>query len=163
MPSVSVPLKADNVAGPTLMKQRREFWAKGDNNHPDRSTSKHGARGATDGSPCPITARPAMVKLCETFLEPMRAKFGPCLVLSGYRHVLYNACIGGARNSQHIYEEGFESVAADLRFGKGTPAQWAAGARGFAPRVVAGAASAATTERVFVHVDNRLYTADWSG
>ena len=37
--------------------------------------------------------------------------------------------IGGAQQTQHIYEDGFESVAADIRFGKGTPAQWAAEAR----------------------------------
>ena len=50
-------------------------------------------------SPAPTTARPGMVKLCEVFLEPMRTKFGPCHVLSGYRHTLYNAMIGGARQS----------------------------------------------------------------
>ena len=49
-----------------------------------------------DGSYCPTVARPAMVKLCRVFLEPMRAKFGVCYVLSGYRHELYNARIGGA-------------------------------------------------------------------
>ena len=50
-----------------------------------------------------------MVKLCNTYLEPMRKKFGVARVLSGYRHELYNRLIGGARHSQHIYEEGFES------------------------------------------------------
>ena len=68
-----------------------------------------------------------MVKLCRTFLEPMRTKFGAAYVVCpGTGTSCTTHAIGGARHSQHIYEQGFESVAADMRFAKGSPAQWAA-------------------------------------
>lgn len=163
MPSVSVPLKSDNVKWAALMKQRREFWAKGSN----AKLSSHFRVQefyCNDGSACPTLARPALVKLCNVFLEPMRTKFGTCLVLSGYRHVSYNAMIGGARHSQHIYEMGWESVAADIRFGKGTPAQWAAYARGLRTKENQGRGGVGRYDRAhFVHVDNRLIKADWAG
>ena len=59
----------------------------------------------------------------------MRIRFGTTTVLSGYRHRNYNAGIGGAKYSQHIYDDSPASVAADLRFAKDTPAEWAAFAR----------------------------------
>jgi hypothetical protein len=161
MPSVSVPLKGEK-GWTTLMQQRREFWAKGTNMQLSphfRATEFY----CNDGSACPTTARPAMVKLCTVYLEPMRAKFGACYVLSGYRHVLYNAMIGGARQSQHIYEMGFESVAADLRFAKGNPAQWAEYARALRVKNKGHGGVGRYDRAGFVHVDNRLYKADWSG
>jgi hypothetical protein len=161
MPSVSVPLKGEK-GWTTLMAQRRGFWAKGTN----MQLSPHFRASefyCNDGSACPTTARPAMVRLCTVFLEPMRAKFGPCFVLSGYRHTLYNAAIGGARESQHIYEHGFESVAADLRFGKGNPAQWAEYARALRVKNKGHGGVGRYDRAGFVHVDNRLYKADWSG
>ncbi len=163
MPSVSVPLKTDVPKWAALMKQRRDFWAKGPNM---RLTTNFRAYEfyCNDGSACPIVARPAMVKLCTVFLEPMRAKFGTCFVLSGYRHQLYNAAIGGALHSQHIYEQSYESVAADLRFARGTPAQWAAFARGLRATANNGHGGVGRYDiSGFVHVDNRLYKADWSG
>lgn len=145
------------------MTQRRAFWAKGTN---DRLSPHFRASEffCNDGSPCPITARPGMVALATVFLEPLRAKFGVCFVLSGYRHTLYNAAIGGARESQHIYEHDFESVATDLRFGRGTPAQWAAEARRIRSSANGGHGGVGRYDRAgFVHVDNRTYKADWSG
>ena len=97
-----------------------------------------------------------MVKLCQVYLEPMRTKFGTCYVLSGYRHELYNRAIGGARHSQHIYEQSFESVAADLRFARGTPAQWAAEAKRIRTAKAGGKGGVGRYDRSgFVHVDNR--------
>ena len=162
MPSVSVPLKGSE-GWAKLMVQRKAFWAKGEN---DRLSAHFRASEfyCHDGSPCPITSRPGMVKLAAVFLEPMRVKFGPCYVLSGYRHVLYNAAIGGVRNSQHIYEDGFESVAADLRFAKGNPAAWASEARRIRTTKNGGDGGVGRYDRAgFVHVDNRPYKADWSG
>jgi hypothetical protein len=162
MPSVSVPLKGEKGWN-ILMQQRRDFWAQ------DRHNQLSAHFLATefychDGSPCPITSRPALIRLAVVFLEPMRAKFGPCLVLSGYRHTLYNRSIGGALHSQHIYEEGFESVASDLRFDKGTPAQWAAFARGLRASKNNGNGGVGRYDHSgFVHVDNRGYKADWTG
>jgi uncharacterized protein YcbK (DUF882 family) len=82
-----------------------------------------------DGTTVPDSAIPALKELCVHVLEPMREKYGPCKVLSGYRHRAYNANIGGARFSQHIYDDTPSSVAADVRFARGTVSQWARGAR----------------------------------
>ena len=162
MPSVSVPLKGTE-GWTKLQGQRRVFWAKKGN----LTLSQHFKASefdCHDGSRCPISARPAMVNLCRVFLEPMRAKFGPCLVLSGYRHEIYNANIGGARHSQHIYEQSFESVAADLKFQRGSPAMWAAEAKRLRSSRNNGKGGVGRYDRSgFVHVDNRTYKADWSG
>lgn len=160
MPSVRVPLKGD-TGWSTLMRQRRAFWEKGDNS---KLTTNFSAQEfyCNDGSACPILARPAMVRLCRDFLEPMRLKFGTCYILSGYRHVLYNAAIGGARMSQHIYENTFESVAADVRFEKGNPTQWASTARGLREQKTNGNGGVGLyVPSGFVHIDNRGYKADW--
>lgn len=77
-----------------------------------------------DGRPVPSGAIPALKELCVNILEPMRSKYGPCKVLSGYRHVAYNRSIGGARFSQHIYDDTPFSVAVDVRFLNGSTAQW---------------------------------------
>jgi hypothetical protein len=161
MPSVSVPL-AGTPGWVALQKVRRQFWAKPHNNtlSPHFKASEFYTH---DGSAPPILARAAMVKLCQAYLEPMRTKFGTCFVLSGYRHEKYNAMIGGARHSQHIYEHDFESVAADLRFEKGTPAQWAAFAKGLRAKHAGSGGVGRYDTSGFVHVDNRGYKADWSG
>lgn len=82
-----------------------------------------------DGTKVPEKAIPALKELCRYVLEPMRKKYGPVKVLSGYRNAAYNAKIGGARFSQHIYDQNPDSVAADITFTRGTVAQWARGAR----------------------------------
>jgi uncharacterized protein YcbK (DUF882 family) len=82
-----------------------------------------------DGTPVPRGAEPALVELCEYMLEPLRKKYGSCTVNSGYRHTAYNRSIGGALFSQHIYDQDPRSVAADVRFARGTPKQWARSAR----------------------------------
>lgn len=161
MPSISVPLKGQ-AGWDVLQKTRRTFWKKPANNElsPNFKATEFFTH---DGSAPPIVARPAMVRICKVYLEPMRKKFGTCSILSGYRHTLYNAAIGGARFSQHVYEFNFESIATDLRFARGTPAQWQAEARrirkahgekgGIGRYDIAG----------FLHVDNRDYKADWTG
>ena len=145
------------------MRQRRTFWAKGTNN----TISQHFKASefyCHDGSAPPTLARPGMQALARVFLEPMREHFGTCYILSGYRHELYNQAIGGARFSQHVYEQSFEAVATDLRFAKGTPAQWAAYARGLRSKSAGGRGGVGRYDQAgFVHVDNRSYKADWSG
>lgn len=162
MPSVSVPLKGEK-GWDVLMKQRRDFWAKPGNMKltPNfRATEFY----CNDGSPCPTNARPAMVRLATVFLEPLRKKFGACIVNSGYRHTLYNASVGGAKNSQHIYEQTFENVASDVRFAKGTPTQWAAEAKKIRTSKNGGKGGIGLYIRQgFVHIDNRAYKADWTG
>jgi hypothetical protein len=162
MPSVSVPLHGA-PGWAKLQTQRKTFWAQGDTNVLGEHF-KASEFCCHDGSWPPIVARPGMVKLVEVFLEPLRAKFGPCLILSGYRHQLYNASIGGARQSQHIYEDNFESVAADLRFQSGTPMAWAAEARRIRTTKNKGQGGVGRYDRSgFIHCDNRSWKADWSG
>jgi uncharacterized protein YcbK (DUF882 family) len=161
VPSVNVPLKG-MPGWQDLQTKRRLFWGKEDRSELTahfRAEEFH----CHDGSITPTSARPALVRLCQTFLEPMRTKFGACHVLSGYRNELYNAKIGGARHSQHIYEQSFESVAADLRFQKGTPVQWAAEAKRLRSKAGGNGGVGTYPRSGFVHVDNRGYKADWSG
>lgn len=40
--------------------------------------------------------------LCERVLEPIRAKFGPIVISSGYRSKMLNHYIGGTLKSQHL-------------------------------------------------------------
>jgi hypothetical protein len=161
VPSVSVPLKGER-GWDTLVTSRKRWWAREGRNQltPHFKATEFYTH---DGTPCPTSARNAMVRLCKDYLEPMRAKFGTARVLSGYRHEAYNRQIGGARHSQHIYEQGFESVAADMRFGKGTPAQWAAEAKRLRTKNEGGKGGIGVYPRSgFVHIDNRNYKSDWS-
>jgi Peptidase M15 len=160
MPSISVPLK-DARGWDALMKQRRDWWAKQNRN---KLTANFKATEfyTHDGSPCPTVSRNGMVRLCQDYLEPLRAKFGTANVLSGYRHELYNAKIHGARNSQHIYENTFESVAADMRFQRGTPAQWGAEAKRLRTKCGGKGGIGIYPKSGFLHIDNRGYKADWS-
>ena len=161
MPSVRVPLKGER-GWDELMIQRKEFWRKPGH---DRLTPHFKASEfyTHDGTPCPIVSRPALVKLCKDYLEPLRKKFGTCFVLSGYRHQLYNAGIGGVPNSQHVYEHTFESVAADIRFEKGTPSAWGAAAKAIRKTLGNKGGIGIYVRQGFVHVDNRPYMADWTG
>jgi len=161
MPSVSVPLKGQK-GWDELMRERRAFWAKGAN----ARLSAHFVVQefyTHDGSAVPIVARPALVRLCNDYLEPLRQKYGTCLVLSGYRHELYNQAIHGARFSQHVYEQNFESVAADLRFARGGPAEWGAAAKMLRKQHGNKGGVGIYLHSGFVHVDNRSYKADWTG
>lgn len=42
-----------------------------------------------------------LITLCEKVLEPIRMKFGPINISSGYRSKILNHYIGGSLNSQH--------------------------------------------------------------
>lgn len=50
-----------------------------------------------------------LTTLCEEVLEPIRMKFGPINISSGYRSKALNHYIGGSLNSQHC-----EAKAADI-------------------------------------------------
>ena len=45
---------------------------------------------------------PALTALCTTLMEPIRAKFGPVSVHSGFRGPAVNKAIGGSTTSQHM-------------------------------------------------------------
>ena len=46
---------------------------------------------AVDGTKVPAAAIPALKELCLDMLEPLRAKYGACTVLSGFRTTAHNA------------------------------------------------------------------------
>ena len=52
---------------------------------------------------------PRLRALCENVLEPLRRRFGPVIINSGYRSECLNYVVGGVTNSQHCKGE-----AADL-------------------------------------------------
>lgn len=109
-----------------------------------------------NGTPVPDNCKAAVDALCQNRLEKMRAKFGEAHVNSGYRTVAYNAAIGGASGSYHIYPEHPGMAAADTTYAKGSPSEWAAYARSLG---VGGVGQYST----FVHIDNRNYTSHWYG
>lgn len=117
----------------------------------------------TRGSAVPVDSWAAVIRLCEDYLEPMREKFGICTVLSGYRHRVYNAQVGGVLHSQHIYDDTPGSVAADTRYERGTPAQWVAHAKRLRAQLHNEGGIGRYDVSDFVHLDNRRKTADWQG
>ena len=44
-----------------------------------------------------------LTRLCLEFMEPVRERFGPIRVTSGFRCVNLNSAIGGSKASAHIY------------------------------------------------------------
>jgi hypothetical protein len=114
------------------------------------------------GSAVPVMSWPALIRLCEDYLEPMRAKFGKCTVISGYRHRAYNNSLpGAATNSQHIYDETPDSVAADTRYDQGSPAQWVAHAKQLRTQLGNKGGIGRYDRDGFIHIDNRGFAADW--
>lgn len=113
-----------------------------------------------DGTKVPANMHDDLRDLCRRVLEPLRDEFGACRVMSGYRHASYNASIGGASASFHIYDLRDSQPAADVIFERGNPAQWAARAR-----ELLGDTGGVGEYRAsgFVHCDTRSYRADWSG
>lgn len=79
------------------------------------------------GTPVPEEAHPSLRALCEQVLQPLRDEFGVCTVTSGFRTEAYNASIGGASNSYHVYTFHLDEVAAaaDVYFHDGTLQEWA--------------------------------------
>lgn len=120
-----------------------------------------------DGTPVPPDRVDDYRRLCHLVLEPLRERFGTCSVVSGYRHPAYNASIHGAKRSVHMAGRGggIPGVAADVRFARGGPIQWAEAAepllrRHYAPGGGLGTYPGASG---WVHVDTRSYKARWTG
>ena len=63
------------------------------------------------------SARANLEKLANQILEPLRERFGPIIISSGYRSPAVNAAVGGVSNSDHL-----TGTAADLYAQDGTPA-----------------------------------------
>jgi len=115
--------------------------------------------GCRDGTPVPIASLPALKALCVVVLEPQRAKFGSVHVNSGYRTRSYNASIGGASDSVHIYDAHTGACAADHTCATGNAHAWFDN--------TAGKADGRGLYSSFHHADNRNRIgwpdAVWSG
>jgi uncharacterized protein YcbK (DUF882 family) len=112
-----------------------------------------------DGRRVPSSAHAGLRRLVTQILDPMRRRFGPARVNSGYRHSAYNRRIGGERRSFHIYDERPSYPAADLTFRLGTPYTWAVYARQLMRRGTGGVGQYNRSR--FVHVDQRPYVSSW--
>lgn len=78
-----------------------------------------------DGTPVPHYALDDLTMLCRRYLEPVRRKYGPVRIVSGYRTRLQNTLVGGAPFSYHIYQRDRRGAAADFVAARGTPTEWA--------------------------------------
>jgi uncharacterized protein YcbK (DUF882 family) len=118
-----------------------------------------------DGTPVPASCVELLRdELCAQVLEHLRERFGACHVLSGYRHQRYNASIGGARDSRHIYRpDGRRGLAADVWFPKGTVAEWAGVADTRLRALGWGGGIGTYPRQRFVHIDSRRELARWRG
>jgi uncharacterized protein YcbK (DUF882 family) len=80
-----------------------------------------------DGTPVPKEAIPALKEWCQRIGEPARDRFGPVHITSGFRHAAYNASIGGATNSVHIWNypgRNGKAIAVDFTCATGSARDW---------------------------------------
>jgi uncharacterized protein YcbK (DUF882 family) len=75
--------------------------------------------------PPPPESIQALERLCRVVLEPIRRRFGPVTISSGFRTQRTNAAVGGADLSRHLYHAFPTSPAADFRARRGSVADWA--------------------------------------
>lgn len=116
-----------------------------------------------DGTRVPLSCFELLrAELVEEVLEPLRDTFGPCHILSGYRHARYNAAIGGARDSRHIYlPQAGRGLAADVWFPRGGVGDWGALASRRLDRLGWGGGVGLYPSQRFVHIDTRRARARW--
>lgn len=120
-----------------------------------------------DGTRVPSSAIPGLREWCRVWGEPLRTRFGPVAVTSGFRTPAYNRRVGGASQSYHVYPlhgrdrvagSRVQPVAADVVPAKGTPADWASWAEASLRRAVHGltpgmGAAVAYYRQGFIHLD----------
>ena len=115
-----------------------------------------------DGTKVPSAYYASLKDLCRIYLEPLHAAYGPVTVNSGYRTPSYNASVGGASNSFHIYTaHDTNDPAADVSCAKGSPSQWHSKLNSI--RQANGGNGGLGRYSTFVHIDLRDYPSDWSG
>jgi uncharacterized protein YcbK (DUF882 family) len=120
-----------------------------------------------DGTAVPDDRVDDYERLCHAVLEPLRARFGVCTVVSGYRHPAYNRAIGGAKQSVHMCGRGggIPGVAADVRFAHGNPDRWGRAAEEILNRWIppGGGLGIYPGPTGWIHVDTRQWRARWRG
>ena len=95
-----------------------------------------------------------LTRLCTVYLEPLRAKFGPVTIVSGFRSPSYNAGVGGAPASFHTRRPDRRGAAADVKCARGRSSDWYR----FLDSLDPGGLGIYPT---WVHVDNRAGRARW--
>jgi uncharacterized protein YcbK (DUF882 family) len=101
--------------------------------------------------------------LCRTYLEPLRKKYGPVHVNSGLRTERYNASVGGANGSYHVYgQHDGNDQAADIVCARGRPTDWHRTANTIRQRKRSGKGGLGLYP-TFVHIDLRDYASNWRG
>jgi uncharacterized protein YcbK (DUF882 family) len=101
--------------------------------------------------------------LCRVYLEPLRQRYGPVKILSGFRTVTWNKRVGGAPDSMHIYtiHDGNDQ-AADIACARGNPRAWHRTLNTIRSHKRKGKGGLGLYS-TFVHCDIRDYKADWRG
>lgn len=104
-----------------------------------------------------------LTALCQTYLEPLRAKYGSVTILSGFRPAAYNRKIGGASKSYHIYTiHNGNDQACDVRCVRGNPRQWHSTLNWLRKHKRGGKGGLGLYSN-FCHVDMRDYASNWRG
>jgi uncharacterized protein YcbK (DUF882 family) len=101
----------------------------------------------------------ATMRMCRHFavsiLEPLRARYGACVVVSGHRTPERNAEVGGARWSWHVWEWHPGEMGVDVTFQRGQPSEWGEAAK-------QGRAGGIGVYSAHLHVDSRPGRVTWS-
>lgn len=113
-----------------------------------------------DGTPVPAYMKGALRSWCHVIGEPMRSKFGPLTVHSGYRTWSYNRKVGGVSDSYHIYTVRRAYPAVDFSCTRGTPDEWGRFAR---RQLGARGGVGIYPSQHFTHVDARPMATNWRG
>ena len=101
--------------------------------------------------------------LCRKYLEPLRAKYGTVKVHSGFRTKAYNAKVGGASKSYHIYtDHDGNDQAADVSCARGKPSDWHKTLNTIRRQEFSNKGGLGIY-KTFCHVDLRDYKSDWRG
>lgn len=72
----------------------------------------------------PAGYRAELRQLCLMYLEPLRERWGPVRIHSGFRTAMHNEQVGGAPLSRHLNLAGAAGAAADLSCRRGRPIDW---------------------------------------
>jgi uncharacterized protein YcbK (DUF882 family) len=115
-----------------------------------------------NGTKCRPADYKGLEYMARQHLEPMRKKYGPVKIMSGYRTRAYNAKIGGASRSYHIYPEHPNDQACDIICQRGTPVQWHSTLNWIRKHKRGGKGGLGLYKK-FCHIDLREYKADWRG
>jgi hypothetical protein len=101
----------------------------------------------------------ATMRMCRHFavslLEPLRDRYGACVIVSGYRTPVHNAAVGGARWSWHVWDWHPGEMGVDVAFSRGQPSEWGAAA-------AQGRAGGIGVYAAHLHLDSRPGRVTWS-